>query len=198
MEVITKWIVIFLRTHFARYPRYDWPVEGSEAWDEQVRMWTTAFATRRISQYDADLASLSLAANPPRFADGHIPAIVHAVAALQGGNSASTDDRTEAARQSRNCEYCGGNGMTTAYHPRYDGSRTVEATNRETGEVCRARSTVAAHCVCPMGRWMRSQSEDDDRKRIADGLKCVNGQSDWSLDDPTMREVERSSYRAAS
>jgi hypothetical protein len=81
--------------------------------------------------------------------------------------------RDNARTLSRDCEYCGGHGMARVYYPEYRGDPTEEvACWGRGGEVVRKAIPVAvmAHCVCPLGRWMRGR---------------LDGGSRWLARDPT-------------
>lgn len=86
------------------------------------------------------------------------------------------------------CDYCGGNGIVPVYHRDYTGKTTmrVELVDRW-GEVHHRRvsGVIAAHCVCPKGRWMRDMVRDEDRRRIPSLQAVLERRTAYVLDDPT-------------
>lgn len=104
-------------------------------------------------------------------------------------SEAKSEERDAAASASRNCRLCGGNGTTIAFHRQWSGSRIGRRDGyNELGEPCRIpfAAEVAAHCVCPLGRWMRSKTSDYINRRIPDGAEIVNGRSWYSFDPPSI------------
>lgn len=102
-----------------------------------------------------------------------------------GGATDQTKD--EAWEQSRSCRFCHGSGQASVFHPHYDGSAVMmfECVDRD-GEI-RPKPVavrVVAHCMCPMGRWMRSKTERLLLSRIPDLLDVLAGRSRWVADDP--------------
>lgn len=186
MAYLQDWVEMFLSKHKLRYKPHDWPMEDSEEWGEFVKLWVGAFASHRISEDEADLASMRLATKPPRWQREHIPAVVNEVLASRPvAFGPVPGEREEAQRQSKDCKYCGGNGLTTAYHPLYRGVSIVDVTDQY-GEVIRRVVKAACHCVCQHGRWIRSKVDDESRKRTIDGDMIRVRRSDWSFDDPTV------------
>jgi hypothetical protein len=96
--------------------------------------------------------------------------------------------RDEAASQSRGCADCGGSGQVRVYDPQYDGRRSVERQVMMYGEYRRMRfpTYVLGHCVCPMGRWMRSRFARDPEMlaRIPDLMDVLSGRSWWVARNP--------------
>lgn len=102
--------------------------------------------------------------------------------------AATTAERDQAQRESRGCRHCRGGGLAVVFHRDYDGRGWVEidAMDRD-GEV-RPRAIaarVAAHCVCPMGRFMRRNNDDETNARIPSLQDIFDGRSRWLADDPT-------------
>jgi hypothetical protein len=96
--------------------------------------------------------------------------------------------RDNARTLSRDCEYCGGHGMARVYYPEYRGDPTEEvACWGRGGEVVRKAIPVAvmAHCVCPLGRWMRGRLDGDTLAGIPDLMEILTGRSRWLARDPT-------------
>ena len=99
----------------------------------------------------------------------------------------SSDERDAARSASRGCEHCGAEGLATIFHPDYRGYviEEREAIGRD-GEI-RPRPMamrVAAHCTCPMGVWMRANTEAETRRRIPDLAGVLEGRSRWVAADP--------------
>lgn len=88
----------------------------------------------------------------------------------------------------RQCEHCGGAGLVTVYHRFYEGSQLVSWEHADArGEVHTIRSagTVAAHCVCPKGVWMRDNTEDRIRERIPTLADVMANRTNYRATDPT-------------
>jgi hypothetical protein len=101
---------------------------------------------------------------------------------------AATDQtRDEAQSRSRNCVHCSGSGQATVFDPDFDGRRIVERDVVIRGEVKRSTyaMVVTAHCVCPMGEWMRSKTDRDVVHRIPALLDVLAGRTRWLAADPT-------------
>lgn len=94
-------------------------------------------------------------------------------------------------RESRECQLCGGNGITTAYAPQYTGNPI--AIDRDGN---RFTARVSAHCRCTYGRWMRDRVDAETQAKIPTVEDILTGRSRWLLDDPTETE-EFSSDREA-
>lgn len=45
---------------------------------------------------------------------------------------------------------------------------------------------VAAHCICPLGRWIRSRTEDYLKGRIPDGAAIIEGRSWYVIEPPDL------------
>ncbi len=98
-------------------------------------------------------------------------------------------ERDDAQARSRNCPYCCGSGQAGVFHPLYDGCRVRQSIQPD-GRLLTVPAVVAAHCVCPMGRWMRSRFKPEDLRRIPDfGLALAgrlrSGGVTWLPYDPT-------------
>lgn len=101
---------------------------------------------------------------------------------------ATNAERDAAKRQSWGCVHCGGEGMAMVFHPRYAGSRTIlEDRENGRGEVLPmpAAAVVAAHCVCPMGQFMRARVDEESLRRIPRLQDVFDGRSRYRADDPT-------------
>jgi hypothetical protein len=188
--LVKIWLSEFLDRYKLIHAPREWPETGSDEWKAFAKMWLLAFSARNVTQVEADAATIRLGLNPPQWRREHIPAMLLAIeeirqaAALQ----AVPDDRDTAFAQSKSCEYCSGEGQVIVFHPAYNGSRVAEFRGRN-GEVKRGPSTTVAHCVCPMGRWMRGKTAGEMLGRIVDLKDIFNGLSRWVLDDPTDAEL---------
>ena len=85
-----------------------------------------------------------------------------------------------ARANSKDCEYCNGEGMVTVYAPNYDGSPFAI-----TASGIKYASRVVAHCLCPLGKFIRAATKEDVRRRIPEVSSIVDRESRWLLKDPT-------------
>ncbi len=90
-----------------------------------------------------------------------------------------------ATADSRDCAFCSGQGMATVYAPGYTGSAIAQLPD---GRRYVARTT--AHCMCPLGRFVRAAAKEDVRRRTPEVGDIAQGRSHWSLDDPTEEPVD--------
>jgi len=199
--LIKNWIAGFLEKHRARFGIDDWGIPGTEEFADFVRIWLAAFIAEKITEEEADSASIALGKLPPRFRMDHLPAILGVIAETRRSKVATDvpESREKAASQSHNCQYCSENGathrrypdetllggvgstpqgMVPVYHPMYDSSRTVQVD----GGTYAAR--VSAHCICAFGRWMRNKTDPDTVRRIPDLADVISRRSRYVLDDP--------------
>lgn len=113
--------------------------------------------------------------------------------------SAATDQsKSEAEARSRGCPYCSGSGQAVVFRRRYDGRRVQDLEVVHRGEVVTRPMpmAVAAHCICPMGEWMRSKIRDlDILSRVPDLSDVLAGRLRWLAEDPT-GETPGFEYRA--
>lgn len=103
-------------------------------------------------------------------------------------SDATDQSKDEAWAKSRGCPYCAGSGQAVVFDRRYDGRRVMEREVTHRGEVVTRPMpmVVAAHCVCPMGEWMRSKIRDIDvLARIPNLIDVLAGRSRWLAEDPT-------------
>lgn len=176
MAQVKRWLDAFLLRHRARYGPHDWPMHGTEEFDEFMTLWLTSFATGEVSESEADAASLRCAGDPPRFRNEHIVKVIDQVKALREERGAPATTREDARDRSRDCEYCCGNGLVSVYHPTPDHERRIPV-------------SVGAHCICPHGRWMRRKlgEREEDRhlmRRIPDFADVLDGRSIWLAEMP--------------
>lgn len=178
MSLVKDWVGAFLQRHKARYGPGDWPADATEM-RTYALAWITALACLEATEDEAEAASLSLLESPPRFRADHIANVTAAIKVERERTGKSThkhETRDDARNASKDCQYCGGEGLATVYHPQPDLSRRVPATS-------------AAHCVCSHGRFIRHmlgmKSENASTlRRIPDLALVVNGASGWRLDPP--------------
>ena len=109
--------------------------------------------------------------------------------------------RDLAADASRDCPFCEGQGLRTVYHPLYRGNAVSPYS-----EGRMAPLAVAAHCLCPLGLFFRTQCPADLLRRIpmVSVVARDNSGSLWRLDPPVDgpavtypdRPVDAESFRA--
>jgi hypothetical protein len=179
MDRVEGWIGDFYVKHADRCPREDWPDAGTEAESSFIEAWKHAFVTRGVEHRFADLASLEMASDPPKFLDQHLPALVKASLELRrredaGRGVAEVAATVEAARlASRDCPDCEGSGLAIRHvHPDILGRAVTFG-----GGEAPAGSAVAYPCSCPLGRF------------VARGLRQPGQQADPLTVDqyPTLR-----------
>jgi hypothetical protein len=149
---VKQWISSFLRRHKARYGPPDWPNTESDDWLEFVKGWIQAFEECEVTEKEADEASLRLVRKPPKWRSEHVPQVTEMIMAIRKGPLAgitgiSPGDIAKGA--SRHCQYCDGSGLATIWPVNPDAERRIPR-------------TLATHCVCPYGQWMRKTLEDSD------------------------------------
>ena len=167
-ERIRDWIEPFLVAHGERFKVHDWPFPGCDEYIDFVGDWIEAFAGLGVSQDESNRASRRLALNPPNWRRDHLPAVMATVKAMRAdrGQDTSALTRESALSASRNCPHCGGGGL-------------APVVNRDPAN---KPPHCGSHCVCPMGRWMRTQLAQkypEDIRRIPDFQECLSGQSMW-------------------
>ncbi len=166
---ITEWLDGFLIRHMARHPRTDWPDPDTQAWTRFHRTWldTMLALQPRPNEAEADRASLAVHGDAIAWVQDHASVVSDAIRKARTSNLPSKpDDASKATPEalSRDCEFCSGSGHATIYQ----------------GDLIRS-----AHCVCPMGRWMRGRTSLDLQRRIYDLHAILSGETiGWSTDDP--------------
>lgn len=88
-------------------------------------------------------------------------------------------ERAEVERLSRDCPFCAGNGMVTVYHPRFAADSIG---NAQYGR--RYVTTIAAHCRCDLGNWMRERVPPELQARIPRVEDICLARSRWLLIPP--------------
>ena len=136
-----NWFNGFIRGHCGRCPRRDWPASAD---DTRVffAVWRSEFEAARVTQAEAEAASLAVASAPPQYLDRHLPAVMAKVRearrnAASAGLDGHYDDMTLASNACRECPTCSGSGCTSIPDPD------------------RAGRHVAAFCWCGAGRLVK-------------------------------------------
>lgn len=114
-------------------------------------------------------------------------------------------ERDDAAQRSFRCRICEGQGMRLVFHSDGDGAREIAQTipdGRGGMKTVRIPTQVSAHCICPLGRWMRDKTDFATRRRIPDVAEILEGYSVWLLEppgkhDPEARPMTRADINAA-
>lgn len=183
IEWFDAWLIEHLKLHpFARLPKCD---EDSKPYYAQ---WERGFQRERIFiRAVADTASRRLFDEPPAKASEHFATLLRfAVEALNADRAEGPEPRPQhdlstregAHAASLSCERCGGEGLTSVFHPRPDPANRVPV-------------AVAAYCVCAMGRWIdrthRTKSPEI-RKRMVDLEDVIAGRVGWLANPPAVRQ----------
>jgi hypothetical protein len=164
MAKVESWFDRWAARHVERHPHPDWPPPDSEFWGTFKQV----FIKHGVSEDVADEASRALAEDPPAHLSGHLSALLKAVRAAwdarrraqQGG---APDDRREAELASRNCDDCGGVGVTHRWRRKSVGG--VDSEGRP------LLPYILLYCRCPMGRWVEQRHREDSpeiRRRLYD------------------------------
>jgi hypothetical protein len=90
-----------------------------------------------------------------------------------------------ATADSKDCEFCHGQGVATVYASGYNRSPLLRDHD---GRPYVARTM--AHCHCPLGRFLRMASKEDVRRATPEVANILDGYSTWSLDDPTEEALD--------
>ncbi len=93
-------------------------------------------------------------------------------------------ERDSAFRASQDCPYCQGHGMVSVYHPTFTGN-AVNVT--QDGRPYPA--SMAAHCRCDLGVWMRDHNPPEIQARTPWVQDILLGRSRWLLIAPGEREI---------
>ena len=149
-----NWFGNFTLRHVDRFPRPDWP--AGEARKAFFGGWKSSLEHARVSEAEADAASVALAEDPPRYLDRHLPAllaVIHRQRRERAQNGGEFTDIEIAREACRHCPQCDGNGFTTV-----DG--------------------VAAYCVCGLGMLIKRTHLEKDPK-LARRFKQAERQPHW-------------------
>lgn len=178
MAAVRQWIGGFLKRHQARFLPHDWPkADDADESKEFIMTWVTAFATREVTEGEADEASRLLGPTPPNFRRQHLEMVVGMIEAqrkMKGEPAAGTSTREFARDASRDCPYCGGDGLAMAWAERPDPGRRIS-------------ETVAAFCVCPHGKFMKrthTEKSPENLRKILDFGQVLDGFARGWLEHP--------------
>jgi hypothetical protein len=108
-------------------------------------------------------------------------------------DAARSEERERVEWTSRNCPICGGAGQMIVFHHKHTGNRFVTIATERNGEVIETPipAEVTAHCICELGRWMRSKTTEALKARIPDGAAIAESQSNWLFQPPGTEPEER-------
>jgi hypothetical protein len=145
---------------------------GYEPDGDQWKQWLRVLIDVKATKAHAEIAAGQLRQmNVPLELD----VLAVQIRAVQNGTKATPpSDKAQAEAASRSCKHCGGSGQAMIYHPLYDGNPTRKAI-RDDGTWTQTAARVVAHCVCPMGRWLRERTDKDVIKRIPDFQLAIDG-----------------------
>jgi hypothetical protein len=167
MANVRRWIGDFLARHRAKFNPSDWPAEDAAEENREFLLgWITAFATREVTEAEADEASRLLVRTPPNWRREHVPAVLAKVDEIRRQKGGGESSSREAAREaSRGCPHCGGEGLTGIWSESPDDARRIPR-------------TASAYCVCPHGRWIKRRHAEQEPtllKRIFDLGDVLDG-----------------------
>src|SRR5690606_11433000 len=149
---VADWFVEFCVSVTEAIPRSDWPEIGNLYWQVMER----ALVRDGVRHGAANRALYTLSEAPPKYLEEIRTGLINLARTYQTqeANAQATDgaemDRDAAAECSRDCEECGGTGLTTrAIHSRkWDRRMRV-------GCICH---------LCPMGRWVARQHAEGSQR----------------------------------
>lgn len=197
-----EWLDGFLKKFVRRLDPPEWPKLGTDEYTDYRDDWAYALKGHNVTEEEANEALMRLRQDPPQWLREHLPKFLACVTAMRQERAAigQSDDRDTAQAASRDCPHCDGGGYARVYLRQYRGSSVeeLEVVDRG-GRVTRKAIPVAvnAHCVCALGRWMRSKIRDlDTLARVPDFAESLAGRSRWLARDPTRDEAGE--YRAVS
>jgi hypothetical protein len=162
---VDAWFTSWVVGHLERIPRDNWPAIGSEYW-ETVK---AVFVRHGVQEVVATQASRMLAEAPPAYLDRHIEALLKRIREVWASSEVvadAPDERDAAKRASRDCDDCGGEGLTARYRKLSAGKAGAD------GRPLADR--LIFYCRCPMGRWIErthrtgNAEAKDSHKRIPD------------------------------
>lgn len=101
-------------------------------------------------------------------------------------DEARSEERDKAEWLSRGCEICDGAGQMIVFHLRWTGGRFATVAVERNGEIIDTQipAEVMAHCICELGRWMRSRTTVALKARIPDSEAILESQSNWLFQPP--------------
>lgn len=186
-----EWLDGFLKKFVRRLKPPEWPEPGTDEYTDYRDDWAYALRGHNVTEEEADEVLMRLRQDPPQWLREHLPKFLACVTAIRQERTAKgqADDRDTAFEASKGCPHCHGHGLATIFHPDYVGDALLvrpEMEGRERYAVARR----SAHCVCAMGRWMRSKTRDlDVLSKIPDLTDILAGRSRWLAADPTRDEA---------
>jgi hypothetical protein len=188
-----EWLDGFLKKFVRRLRPPEWPEPGTDEYTDYRDDWAYALQSHNVTEEEANEVLMRLRQDPPQWLREHLPKFLACVTAIRQERAAKgrADDRDTAQAASRDCQHCDGGGFARVYYPEYRGNPAEELPVMERGEVVRRLIPVAvsAHCVCALGRWMRSKIRELDLlARIPDLADVLAGRSRWLAREPTRGE----------
>lgn len=187
------WISEFMAAHRERFDPHDWPPGDSEKYAHMVEDWAAAFASEKITEPEARRASRRLVAKPPKYKREHLPAILNAIRHMRTAGETKAATLDEAKRLAAECPRCDGHGWVIVYDP-------------APGSAAKRPKSIAATCVCALGRHSRecygsSRVSRETLKRIPDLADILAGRVGpsgvrYQIEPPVYESIdaERSAY----
>lgn len=174
---IDEYFLRFVREHLVRHPRVGLPAMGTDEGDTLFGAWRKLLAEIDGVSYKALTAASERLLAEPASDRRHFTVLAaftrEAIAARRRegrGHDVSTREGAELA--SKCCDRCGGTGVVSVFRrpPVPEGTP----------------SSVAAHCVCALGRWMRRtwEREPGVLKRIPDLDAVLVNRIPWTTEPP--------------
>lgn len=155
MARVENWFGDWFDRHAQRHPRADWPRVDQKP--EFYRGWIGNFVLHGVAEDVADEASVRLMADPPAHLGDHPKATLDLAKAIYrertaAGKASTPGSREEADRASRECEDCGGHGLTVRWRKYSAG--TID----EHGKV--RQPQINLYCRCSLGRWLMANHRE--------------------------------------
>lgn len=145
--MVGDWLGAFVRQHSARHPAARLPEFDSESGQLVYRVWEREFEALGLDMAQATRASERMLVDPPPRMAEHFKTLLRYSQDAAGGVSG----RDAAMAASKDCQFCGGEGLATVYRPAREDCRDIPDER-----YARIPPQIAAWCVCPMGRWIRA------------------------------------------
>jgi len=174
---IDDYFLRFLREHLARHPRVGLPALGTDEGDTLFGTWRKLLAEIDGVSYEALTAASERMVAEPASDRRHFTVLAaftrQAILARRAeGKRYDLSTREGAEFASKCCDRCGGTGVVSVFRrpPVPEGTP----------------SSVAAHCVCALGRWMRRALERAPAvlERIPDLDAVLVNRIPWTTDPP--------------
>jgi hypothetical protein len=190
--LVRDWLEAFLERHKARNPRNDWPEPDSNGGKQLRAAFMDSFIGAKVKKSEADAASVRIAGSDdvPQFVEDYLPAMMVLIdaqrAKIEETKAAKPKPikKTEPVIGSTRCPRCL-SGFALLFHPQFTGSNVLEI-EREDKTIKRIPAVIAAHCVCPIGRWKRERASDEVRERIPDLAEVDAGKFLWLTENPAL------------